>query len=185
MRKSIFVVVLSLVAVLAVACGGNNAAKGNGAKSNGAGGGACGGGGGEAAADPQAQWDALYKPGANWTYKMTGDMLQKTEVGEVTDGVAKTKVSMKMGDGEWMAPTDGEAKRPEPVKATDPDPKWKELGKGKENVKVGGTEFETAWIEGEYDGKKSKNWTSTQYGIVVKSEYEGAVTMELVELNAK
>jgi hypothetical protein len=77
MRKSIFVMVLSLVAVLAVACGGGNNS-GN-AKGNG-GGGACGGGdgGGDAATEDAM---AFYKKVGNFS-------------------LTKTPSKMKMGD-EW------------------------------------------------------------------------------------
>jgi hypothetical protein len=180
MRKSILFSLLCLIAVVAVACGGgtgNNTTTGGNNT-----GGACGGNGGDkaAAADPAAQWDALYKEGASWTYKMAGGMLQKTEVVSVADGVAKLKQSMKMGEADWMAPTDGEAKRPT-GEAAAPAEGYKELGKGSE--KVG--DWDTDWVEYEMNGKKGKSWTSTKYGCIVKSEYDGAVSMELVELNAK
>lgn len=179
MKNSIMLALLCAIAIFAVACGSGNNASGNKAGNE-----AGKDSGGETAADPQAQWDALYKEGANWTMKMDfgSAMLQKTEVVSVKDGVAKIKTSMKMGDADWMAPTDGEAKRPEKA---DPNAKpaegYKELGKGSEKVK----DWDTNWVESEMGGKKTKTWMSTKYGAVVKMEQDGKVVMELQELNAK
>lgn len=135
--------------------------------------------------DPGKQWDALYQEGAWWVHKMSqGQLLMKTKVVSVKDGFAKTKVSMKMGDGDWMEPTDSEMRRPEKQDALD-DPKWKETGKGTETIKFGDVELKCEWIEGEYDGKKVRTVLSIKYGIVVKAEYDGDVTMELTEIHPK
>ena len=135
--------------------------------------------------DPGVQWDALYKPGNWWTTAFpSSDMLMKTEVVSVADGVAKVKTSVKLGDADWMEPSESEAWRPEkPDNDAEPDPKWTETGSGVKKVKVGEIELECQWVEGEYDGKKVATVISTLYGVIVKSEYDGAVSMELVELH--
>ncbi|KAA0217760.1 hypothetical protein EDM80_02710 [bacterium] len=178
MKKTILSMLVVLVAVLAVACGGNKPV-GNGGSNTADGGAKCGGG--EAAkADPEAQWKALYKKGATWVMHMNMgmEMWQKTEVLSVDGNKAKIKTSMKMKkDEEFANPTESEVefKKPEGGEAK-PDPKYKKLGEGKD--KVAG--LDCTWIESEYDGKKSKNWTSDKFGLVAKMESD-AGKMELVE----
>lgn len=180
MRKSILAMFVVMIAMFAVACGGNKPA-GNGGGNEA--GNTAGGGGGcaPAKADPEAQWKALYKKDAEWVMVMGGAMMQKTKVVSVDGTKAKTKSWTFMGtkDPKWEGDgTDGEAeyKKAEGGEAK-PDPKWKELGKGTD--KVAGVDCD--WVEGEYDGKKMKTWTATKFGLVAKSEMDGKVNMELVE----
>lgn len=183
MRKSILFSLMAMIVLAMTACGG-----GDNANNSATTGGETGGETPAAGLTPQQQWDNLYKEGASWVYAMSGGtMWQKTEVKSVKDGVATLEQSTKMTkDGEFANPMPGESKRPaESTETPKADDKWKELGKGDETIKVGGTDVETSWVEGEYDGNKSKTWTSKKYGCIVKSEAGGAVSMELVELNAK
>jgi hypothetical protein len=104
----------------------------------------------------------------------------KTEVVSVKDGVAKVKTSMKIGDGDWMTPSEQEHKRPK-AETGDMPKGYKEVGKGEE--KIG--DWECEWIEYEMNGQKGKTWISKKYGCIVKSEYDGMVGMELTELHPK
>jgi hypothetical protein len=184
MRKSIFVVVLSLVAVLAVACGGNNAAKGNGAKSNGAttDGGACGGGGGDA-----ADALALYKKeGRSWTVKNVtkiegmDDMVSysKSEVVKVTDAEATVKMTNMDKDKKPMGdPTEYPVKFDTPKGETTGDAPKVEIKE--ETIKVEAGEF--ACTVTELSG--TKTWMSKEFpGLMVKSEH-AAGSSELIEFN--
>ena len=186
MRKSILLLLVTMIAVVAVACGnGNNV--GNGGDSNGgsSNGGCNGGNGGcTASADPEAQWKALYKAGATWTHKM-GTMLMKVEVVSVDGNKATLKKSNKMGDADWMDATDGEAEYKEAAKV-DPDPCTPKPVTGSETISAAGKDWDCDWSESEAAGKKSKSWVTKEYGynLIIKSEYDGKVNMELVEFKA-
>lgn len=179
MRKSILAMFVVMIALFAVACGGNTA-KGN-STGNEPGNTACGGGGcAPAKADPEAQWKALYKKGASWVMHMNmgAEMWQKTEVLSVDGNKAKIKTTMKMKkEDEFGMPNESEVefKKPEGGEAK-PDPKYKKLGEGKE--KVAG--LDCTWTESEYDGKKSKTWMSDKFGNVTKMESD-AGKMEMIE----
>ena len=166
MRKSILAVLVCTIALFAMACGGKNGTSNTG--NSGTTGGGCAA---PAKADPEAQWKALYKKDAEWVMKMTG-MYMKTKVVSVEGTKAKTKTWNFMGDKDPKFEgdgTDAEATYTAPAAAGTPDPKWKELGKGED--KVAG--LDCSWVEGEYDGAKSKTWTSKVYGLVAKSESAG------------
>lgn len=205
MRKSIFLAVMSLVAILAVACGsGNtpaNGAKagngaGNGAGSgagNGAGGGngaACSGGdttgGGTATkSDPYA----LYKKvGRSWTTKtvmtiagMPDPMISytKMEVLSFDDKGAKYKMTTMDKDKKETYSADQEMKFTvvdTPACTGTTAPKMTE-----ETIKVAAGEFECYVVESEAGGVKSKSWSSKKYpGLSVKMETD-TMKMELVE----
>jgi hypothetical protein len=136
--------------------------------------------------DAGKQWDELYKAGASWIVKMDFGMAmwQKTEVVKVDGDKATVNMAMKFKEADdWMPATESQVERPKKIdgEATT-DPKYKELGKGTEKIK----DWDTNWLEFEYDGVKSKIWTSTKYGQIVKmTDKDGKVTMELIELNAK
>jgi hypothetical protein len=134
----------------------------------------------EPKADAEAQWKALYKPGAVWVMRMNygSDMWSRTEVVSVEGNKAKIKTSMKMSaEAEYMAPNESEVGFTAPDGTAVPNDKWKETGKGTETI-MG---LECDWIEGEYEGKHTKTWMSKKYGNVVKMEMEHKVTMELIE----
>ena len=181
MRKSIFLSLLCLIAVVAVACGGGNNATGNGGDAAACGG--CGGGDGGA-----ADAYALYKTeGRSWTTKsvtkMEGmdDMVSysKTEVVSVADDHAMIKMTMMDKDKKPMAgmePTETkiEFKTAEAPACGGDAPEVKE-----ETVTVEAGEFEC--IVTEVSGTKS--WSSKKYpGLPVKME-SANMTMELVEFS--
>ncbi|MBK8206212.1 MAG: hypothetical protein IPK87_05360 [Planctomycetes bacterium] len=203
MRKSIFLAVMSLVAILAVACGsgntpanGGNAAKGgNAAGGNGA---ACTGGdttggdttggttGGETTkTDPYA----LYKKvGRSWTTKtvmtiagMPDPMISytKMEVLSVDDNGAKYKMTTMDKDKKETYSADQEMKFTvvdTPACTGTAAPKMTE-----ETVKVEAGEFECYVVESEAGGVKSKSWSSKKYpGLAVKMETD-TMKMELIE----
>ncbi|MCB9934976.1 MAG: hypothetical protein H6840_04710 [Planctomycetes bacterium] len=197
MRKSILFSLLSLIAVLAVACGGgNNAAGGNAGKGNAGSGnaGACAGGGcggGEAAADAMA----FYRKAGNYymtksTMKVAGndmvtyskfEIVKSDDKGYVAKSTSydkdkKETFSQEMPLVEWPKPvadTGGEAPK---VTTTE------------ETIKVEAGEFECIVMETEAAGSKTKSWSSKKYpGLPVKSVTTGAadMTSELVEYKAE
>ncbi len=200
MRKSIFLMVLSLVAVLAVACGGGNAAnnKANGAGGNGgdtANGGDANGGGSSADA-----WALYKKEGRSWMLKSTsktGDMdpqvsFMKYEIVSVADDHAMQKLTM----------LDAEKKPNEYVPASETKIEFKTAETGEtgdapkveqkeESIEVAGKKWDAIVTETEASGMKTKSWTSKEFpGLLLKSETTGETggmkmnsTMELVEWN--
>ena len=135
----------------------------------------------EAKPDAQAQWKALYKAGATWVVRANwgSDSWTKTEVISVDGTKARIKVSTKTtADGEFENPTESDSEYTAPAAEGEPNPKWKELAKG-EDVVAG---LDCTWIEGEFDGKRIKTWTSKKFGpwLMVKSEME-AGKQEVVE----
>lgn len=193
MRKSILAMFVVMIAVFAVACGGNTA-KGNGGNTADGGNTAGGGGGGDAAADAFA----LYKKkGRVWVtksvMKMQGmdDMVtyNKSEVIDVTDKAAKVKMWSLDKDKKPMAGmeagTEMEIKFETP-KVDAPKCGAKAPEVKKETIKVAAGEFECNVMETEAAGSKTKSWSSVKYpGLPVKSETTGAANMtsELVEFN--
>lgn len=182
MKKTILSMLVVLVAVLAVACGGNKPA-GNG--SNTATDGAkCGGG--EAAADAFA----LYKKkGRKWVLKSTTKMegmdpmvsYMEYEIVDVTDKSAKQKMTVLDKEKKPMAggaPTETEIKFETPkVEAPKCGAKAPEMKK--EKIKVEAGEFECYFTE--VSGTKS--WSSVEYpGLAVKSEGANN-TMELISFD--
>lgn len=118
-------------------------------------------------ADAEAQWKALYKPGAWWITKMNMgmEMWTKTEVISVDGTKARIRTSSKMkADDEFANGMESDVEFKAPAAGGEPDPKWKELGKGEETVNG----IECMWVEGEYDGAKSKVWTAKRTGLVIK-----------------
>lgn len=179
MRKSILAMFVVMIAIFAVACGGNTA-KGNGGDANAANGAGGGGGCAPAKADPEAQWKAQYKKGAEWVVHMNygTDMWQKTEVIEVNFPKAKIKTSTKMTkDGNFENPTESEAEYKKPEGDGKMPEGTKMLGEGDE--KVG--DWDCHWTETETGGKKSKVWMVKKYAsVIAKMEADGKVTMDLV-----
>ncbi len=188
MRKSIFVMVLSLVAVLAVACGGGaNNKGGNGA--GGSGNAACGGGGENGGGGDAADAYALYKKkGRSWLVKNDMDAggtkmvsYTKTEVVDVADDHAMIKMWTLGEDKKPMAGMP----EPEPTKipfatadstTTTDAPK---VETKEETVKVAAGEFECIVTE----NAGTKIWSSKKYpGLTVKMESE-TMKSELVEFN--
>lgn len=186
MRKGILFMLLCIVSIVAVACGGGNDANGSG-NSAAACGGECGGGdGGGDASDPFA----LYKEeGRKWKHKsvtkMDGmeDMVSYTayEVITVGDDAATYKMTMLDKDGEPMAgaePTETEVKFETP-EVTDTGADAPEVETTEETITVEAGEFECTVTE----MSGTKTWMSTKYpGLLVKME-GASNTMELVEFS--
>jgi hypothetical protein len=187
MRKSIFVMVLSLVAVLAVACGGgaNNKPAGNGG--NTATGGCSGGenGGGGDAADAYA----LYKKkGRTWLVKNDMDAggtkmisYSKTEVVDVADDHAMIKMWTLGEDKKPMAgmPEPEPTKIPFATADTTATTDAPEVETKEETVTVAAGEFECIVT----DTAGTKVWSSKKYpGLTVKME-SSTMKSELVEFN--
>lgn len=172
MRKSILAMFVLMIAVFAVACGGNTA-KGNG-DANAAGG---GGGGCTPAADVWAPYkhEGLKAVVKN-TMKIEGqpDMISYmvTEITKVDKDYAMMKTTMLDKDKKEMAPgteTKIEFKTAEPVKDAKPvEPKKPEEKK----VKVEAGEFDCV----SYDGE---NWMMKDYPFVTVKSKMG----ELIEFN--
>ncbi|MEZ5992502.1 MAG: hypothetical protein R3E76_09125 [Planctomycetota bacterium] len=181
MRKSILFGLLSLVAVLAVACGsGNNAAGGNGAGGNGA---ACSGG--ENGGGDTADAYALYKKeGRKWKLKSVtkiegmDDMVSfmEYEITKVADDHAMQKMTMLDKDGkQTMDPTESkiEFKTAEAPACTGGEA----VEMKEETVKVEAGEFECYVTE----VAGTKSYTSKKYpGLLVKTE-GASNSMELIE----
>lgn len=201
MRKSILLAVLSLVAIVAVACGGGNTAnKGNTPQGNGAGGGngaACTGGGDTGGGDTggttggeTAKTDpyALYKKqGRSWTTKsvmtiagMPDPMISytKMEVLSFDDKGAKVKMTTMDKDKKETYSADQDIPFATATGDTGDAPK---VEMKEETVKVEAGEFECYVVEQETGGVKSKSWSSKKYpGLAVKMETD-TMKMELVE----
>jgi hypothetical protein len=127
------------------------------------------------------QWDALYKKGAKWTYKMNFGMeiWQSTEVVKVEGHTATVKTASKIGaDGEWMPATEHETQRPLPAEGGGGnDPAFKEIARGDE--KVG--EWDCEFLEYESGGERSKYYMHKKYGLMMKLVQGGEVKMEVTE----
>ncbi|MCC6151935.1 MAG: hypothetical protein IT461_16925 [Planctomycetes bacterium] len=136
----------------------------------------------EPKADVEAQWKALYKAGASWVMRMNYgmEMWQKTEVISVDGTKARVKVSTKMkAEDEFANAMESDVEyKAQAAGAGEPDPKYKELAKGQEKVR----EWDTDWLESEYDGAKTKMWTTSKFGnwLIVKMETAQG-SMELLE----
>lgn len=184
MRKSILFGLLSLVAVLAVACGsGNNAAGGNGAGGNGA---ACGGstcGGDSDSADAYA----LYKKeGRKWKLKSVTKMegmddmvsFMEYEITKVADDHAMQKMTMLDKDGKPMAGMDPtETKIPFATAEAPACTGGEAVEMKEETVKVEAGEFECYVTE----VAGTKSYSSKKYpGLLVKTE-GASNSMELIE----
>ncbi len=173
MRKSILAMFVVMIAMFAVACGGNTA-KGNG-DANAAGGG--GGGGCTAKSDPYA----LYKKGRSWTLKMvnkTGDnetiMYSKTEVIDNTDKEITIKMTtMDKDKKNMMDPTESKFPKATEAAANAPkvDPPKQEDGG---EVEAAGKKWKTWKTVSEAAGVKTTTWSSQDFpGLTIKSEGEG------------
>ena len=186
MRKTILAALICGVSVMAVACGGGNAA-GNGNAPAGGGNAATAGGGGEAA---KSDAFALYKKkGRTWLTKSTVKMegmdpmvtYSKSEVVDVTDKSAKVKMWTLDKDQKPMAGmeagTEMEIKFETPAATGDTTAKPAEPKK--ETVKVEAGEFECYMSE----NAGTKSWSSVEFpGLPVKME-GATMTMELVKFD--
>jgi hypothetical protein len=187
MRKSISYMMVCLVMVFALAAcgGGDNGDNGNGNGENGNGDTAANGnGGGSAAADHFAIYRTV---GNSWRVRnvtqMEGmdDMVSymHTEVIEVTDDYAKTKMTMLDADGEpneHVPPTESEVPFTT-AEATNGDAP--EVEQTEESITVEAGEFNC--IVTEAGGVKT--WMSKDHpGLMVRSEH-GSGYSELVEYN--
>ncbi len=127
------------------------------------------------------QWDALYKKGAKWTYKMNFGMeiWQSTEVVKVEGQSATVKTASKIGaDGEWMPATEHEVQRPLPTEGGGGSaPGIKEIARGDE--KVG--DWDCEFMEYESGGERSKYYLHKKYGLMMKLVQGGEVKMEVTE----
>lgn len=186
MRKSILAMFVVMIAIFAVACGGNTA-KGNGGDANAANG-AGGGGGGESAANDML---AVYKKKGNkWTTKstmkiagMADPMISyaEYEVTEVTDAEATytmqslDKEKKPQGDKQTLKmPLKTDAK--DGGKACGPKPTITD-----EKVKVEAGEFDCQKIESEAGGVKSTIWTAKKPGGLSVKMKTDTMEMELVK----
>lgn len=184
MRKSILAMFVVMIALFAVACGGNKPA-GNGT-GNDAGNTAGTDGGSSSTADAFA----LYKKkGRKWTLKSTTKMegmdpmvsYMEYEIVDVTDKSAKQKMTMLDKEKKPMAgmqPTETEIKFETPkVEAPKCGAKAPEMKK--EKIKVEAGEFECYFME----VAGTKSWSSVEYpGLPVKSE-GASNTMELISFD--
>ncbi|MCC7510528.1 MAG: hypothetical protein IT464_14295 [Planctomycetes bacterium] len=204
MRKSIFLAVMSLVAILAVACGsgntpanGGNAAKGNGAGGNGA---ACTGGGDTTGGDTTGGGTtggtttktdpyALYKKvGRSWTTKsvmtiagMPDPMISYTKMEVISQDDKGAKVKMTTMDKDKKETYSADQDIPFTVVDTPACTGTAAPKMTEETVKVEAGEFECYVVESEAGGVKSKSWSSKKYpGLAVKMETD-TMKMELVE----
>lgn len=211
MRKSILLAVLSLVAIVAVACGGGNAAnKGNTPAKGNAGGNAaaCTGGGdtgvttgGGDTSGSAAKSDAyaLYKKeGRVWKHKSVskmGDMPENVSftqwtVKSVAADHAMVEMAMFDADGkpnEWVKPSESKIEFATATGTTGDAPK---VETKEESIEVKAGKFDCIVTETEAAGMKTKSWSSKKYpGLLVKSVTSGEMagvgksetTMELVE----
>lgn len=174
MRKSILAMFVVMIAIFAVACGGNTA-KGNGGDANAAGGG--GGGGCTAKADPYA----LYKKGRSWTLKSVSKMgdtetisYTKTDVVDNTDKEITIKTTTM--DKEKKETYSGESKIPKATEAPAANAPKVEAPKQEDGgeVEAAGKKWKTWKTVSEANGMKTTTWSSQEYpGLMIKSESEG------------
>ncbi|MCC6148973.1 MAG: zinc ribbon domain-containing protein, partial [Planctomycetes bacterium] len=129
--------------------------------------------------DPLAQWQALYKPGTVWVMRLNfgGESWQKTEVLWIDGRKARVRFSVKLRSDEMFTnPTESDVEYTAPPGK--PDPRYKELDRGKGRIR----NWDTDWVESEYDGRKSKVWTMTRFGYWLTVRLETTQgTMELIE----
>ncbi|CAG0979742.1 hypothetical protein PLCT2_01830 [Planctomycetaceae bacterium] len=180
MRKSILAMFVVMIAMFAVACGGNKPA-GNGGDANAANGGGTGGG----CTAKEVDVYALYKKkDRTWTHKndFGGNVSHmKVQVVDVKDDHAMTKTWMLDKDMKAMAgmpepePVKVEFKKVEaPKDGTKCAPKVETKD---ETIKVAAGEFECTWTK----TGDTETWMAKKYpGLIVKSKM-AAGTMELVE----
>ncbi|MCA8919483.1 MAG: hypothetical protein KDB68_15380 [Planctomycetes bacterium] len=184
MRKSILFGLLSLVAVLAVACGSGNDANGGG---NGAGGNGAACSGGENGGGDSADAYALYKKeGRKWKHKSVTKMegmddmvsFMEYEITKVADDHAMQKMTMLDKDGKPMAGMDPTETKIEFKTAEAPACTGGEAVEMKEEtVKVAAGEFECYVTE----VAGTKSYSSKKYpGLLVKME-GASNSMELIE----
>ena len=212
MRKSILFGLLSLIAIVAVACGNGNDAngtKGNTKANAGNSGGGCtgdactGGGGctgtdeGPTASDPYA----FYKvKGRSWTHKSTSKMGEtetisfiKYEITDVTDTEATQKMSMfdkDMKPNEWVKPS--ESKIPFATATTTDGTEAPKVETTEETIEAAGKSWDCTVTETEANGMKTKSWSSKEFpGLLIKSVTDGEAggmkmhtVTELTEWNA-
>ncbi|RIK62471.1 MAG: hypothetical protein DCC64_10340 [Planctomycetota bacterium] len=129
--------------------------------------------------DAEAQWKALYRPGAYWITRvnMGMEMWTRTEVISVEGSKAKIRTLSKLkAEDEFANPAESEVEFKAPPASGDPDPKWKEIAKGEETLNG----VECTWLEGEYDGSRTKTWTAKKTGLSMKVETAQG-TMEIIE----
>lgn len=126
------------------------------------------------------QWDALFKKGAKWTWKLSygTDMWMSVEVIEVEDSRATIRNSVKWGEaGEWGRGEESKIPRPEPgsENASANEAGYKEIARGDE--KVG--DWECEFIESEVNGMRTKKYYHKKYGLLMKVVEGDTVKQEI------
>lgn len=123
------------------------------------------------------------KVGQKYIYAMSNNMSRIDEVKSRDDEKIVVHMSMKMPNVPDQPPSPVEYK----LKAAKPEatatptvapPK----SSGKETITVSGVSFECEIYESEAGGQKMKAWSSKKFPFTIKSEMNGAVSLELKEI---
>lgn len=125
------------------------------------------------------------KKGQKYVYKMQGGMLQENEIVDKNDDEVQIKTTNIM-NGTAMAGAATNTIKLKMKKTGDAPPANAPKAVGHETVKAAGKDWDCDIYEmtTEAAGQKfvTKSWTSKKYPFTIKSEMNGAVSMELSEI---
>lgn len=134
-------------------------------------------------ADAGGEWVDLpgyedVKVGQKYVYKMSGGATQEWEVLEKTESAWQVKMTSIM-NGTSMGST---TPMPYRVKKGEGKPADAPKPVGKETVKAAGIDWECEIFETDAGGMKMKTWTAKKFPFTIRTEMNGAPTMELAEI---